>query len=114
MIFIFQKQAGLETKTFFILFSFKFQTKDSNTILSITVWEPCIVASLLFLAWIHGQTTSLKRAFAALRQYHMTITDGLCQMSLAISSVSFRQQTLLRRTHCKGRDTDAISHKLTE
>ena len=67
-----------------------------------------------FRTWIHGQTTSIKQVSAVLRLYHMTITDGLCQMSLASNSVSFRQQTVLRCTHCKGRDIDTRSHEHTE
>lgn len=74
----------------------------------------CMWAVLCVLARIHGQILLIKQASAALRLYHMTTTDSLCQMSLATNSVSFRRQTVLRYTHSKGSDTGARSHKHTE
>lgn len=51
------------------------------------------------------QATSIKQASAAMRLYHITITDSPCQMSLASNSVSLMQQTVLRYIHCKERIT---------
>lgn len=56
------------------------------------------VANLLFSGWIHGKATFIKQATTAQGLYHMTATDGHCQMSLESNSVSFRQPTVLRST----------------